>query len=404
MFIEDFINRLASDGVYLFDDSIALLSMDRSIVSSISSQILMGNGFTEKQSVLAVRLSKKYSKQLSIALKIDITPFVDNPQFKLPFRTLDNSRKIQIKKLQNSNKRVISVSFPYHEELVAQIKTYKKILSQTSHTGNGVNWNLESRSWDFDLREEHVDWINANLVNSSFLADELFLDLIEQIENVKSNLENYIPIIKFTGKKFIYENVPNGVLQPTSTDLIDVIFQGRKYGITTWTDDIDIALSKLNLNSTLYNFLTSPDITSLPKDKEKLTISDIGSIISYSLPCLVIIPGGSELKHLEYCRALFEKNGISNDEMCVLFRLDNTSGKTCNDFIKNQKLNNPLTDTTKIVFISGKVPKPLVESKMIFSTILNLGISGVHYTLSNYLKNHHFVINYTLKETDFADM
>jgi hypothetical protein len=404
MFIEDLINRLASDGVFIFNDPIQLFPMDKSIVSSFSAQILMGSGFTEKQATLAIKISRKYAKQLSVALKIDVLEFVNQPQFKLPIRTLNNSKTIKVKKHHNQNKKIISIAFPYDEVLVTSIRSYKKILSQNSHTGSSVNWNPDSRAWEFDLREEHIDWINHNLVNSSFLTDDVFIDLIDQIENVKNNLEDYIPIVTFENNQFVYKNVPPTVEQPTTLDLVDVLVNARKYGITTWTEEIDIVLSKLELNSVLHNFLKSPDITTLPVNKEKLTISDISSIIKCSLPCLVVVPGGSELKHLQSCYQLFRDEGILPEEMTVMFRLDNDSGKDCNNFVKEYKLNSPLTSQTKIAFISGKVPKPLIESKINFSAILNLGISGVHYTLSNYLKNHHFVINYTLKETDFAGL
>ena len=54
MFIEDLIHRLSGDGIYLFvADPIPLLQMDEGIVNSLSTQIAMGNGFTEKQAILA---------------------------------------------------------------------------------------------------------------------------------------------------------------------------------------------------------------------------------------------------------------------------------------------------------------------------------------------------------------
>jgi len=397
MFIEDFINRLASDGPYLFMDSISLHSMDVSIISSLSSQIVQGKGFTEKQSYLAVRFSRKYTRQLSVAFNKDVTPFIDKPEFKLPIRTINSSRSISIRKIEDTKKQVISISFPYDEAIIGTIRGYKKSLGAKSHISSGINWNTDNSSWDFELREEHVEWINNNIVNSSFVADNLFLEFVRQINNVKDNLENYIPIIKFENNKFVYKNVPASVPQPDTYDIVSVLIEGRKFGITTWTDDIDIVLKQLNLNPVLYNFLTCADTTSVINEKEKLTIRDIGSIVKHSLPCLVVIPGGAELKNLEKFYNLFIEEGIPPEEMTVLFRLGKDQGSECNDFVKTHKLNNPINDKNKIVFISGKVPKPIIEAKMQFSSILNLGISGVHYTLSGYIKNHHFVINYIPK-------
>ena len=405
MFIEDLIHRLSGEGIYLFvAEPIPLLQMDEGIVNSLSNQIVMGNGFTEKQAILALKLVRRYARQLSVALNTDVIPFIDSPQYKLPTRIINQSKTIVIKKVVGSNKKIISINFPYNEIIVNNIKVYKKLLAQKSHTGNSINWNLDNKSWDFDLREEHVTWINSNIVNDSFVVDELFLELVSQIEQVKNNIEGHVPMVVFEENKFRFINVPPSVPQPTSLDVVDVLVEARKYGITIWSETIDIVLGKIDLNPFLLKFLTSPTLTSLPEDREKLTMSDITSIVECSLPCLVVIPGGSELKHLELCYTLFQKYGILPEEMTVLFRLEGEIGKNTNFFIKENKLNNPISEKIKIVFISGKVPKPLVESKTNFSTILNFGISGVHYTLSNYLKNHHFVINYTLKESDFANV
>jgi hypothetical protein len=405
MFIEDLINRLAGDGQYLFiAEAIPVFSMDDSIINSLSNQIVMGNGFTEKQSYLALKIVKKYSRVLSIALNKDITPFINSPQYKLPIRVISQAKSITIKKVNGSNKKIISINFPYNEGMIANIKGYKKLLSHKTHVGNSINWNLTDKSWDFDLREEHITWINSNVVDNSFVVDEMFEDLVKQIELVKSNIENYVPMVIFEENKFKFINVPSSVPQPISLDVVDVLVAARKYGITVWSETIDAVLGKIELNPFLLKFLTSPNLTSLPEDREKLTISDITSIVECSLPCLVVIPGGSELKHLELCYKLFQKYGILPKEMTVLFRLEGETGKNTNFFIKENKLNNPISEKIKIVFISGKVPKPLVESKTNFSTILNFGISGVHYTLTNYLKNHHFVINYTMKESDFANV
>lgn len=405
MFIEDLIHRLSGDGIYLFvADPIPLLQMDEGIVNSLSTQIAMGNGFTEKQAILALKLVRRYARQLSVALNKDVIPFIDSPEYKLPTRIINQSKTIVIKKIVGSNKKIISINFPYNEIVVNNIKVYKKLLSQKSHTGNSINWNIDNKSWDFDLREEHVSWINSNIVNESFVVDESFVELVDQIEKVKNNIEGHVPMVIFEENKFRFVNVPPSVPQPSSLDVVDVLVEARKYGITIWSETIDAVLGKIDLNPFLLKFLTSPNLTSLPEDREKLTMTDITSIVECSLPCLVVIPGGSELKHLELCYKLFQKYGISTEEMTVLFRLEGEIGKNTNSFIKENKLNNPISEKIKIVFISGKVPKPLVESKTNFSTILNFGISGVHYTLSNYLKNHHFVINYTLKESDFANV
>lgn len=405
MYIEDLIHRLANDGPYLFlGNNIQLFKIDEGIIFSLSNQLTIGHSFTQKQATLAVRLCKKYERQLCFSLGKDITSYIDFPKFKLTLRTISTDKSVTIRKVPETNKRVISVAFPYDDTMVTNIRVYKKLISNKYSASSTVNFNHNNKTWDFDLREEHISWINQNIVDSTFIVDETFQDFINQAQDIKNNLEKYVPMVVFEENTFKFKNIPGNIPQPTSPDVVDVLVEARKYGIHVWSETIDAVLSKIDINPFLLKFLSSPELVALPEQNEKLTMEDIISIVKFSIPCLVVIPGGSEKKHLEVCNHIFQKNGISKEEMSVLFRLNNETGQDCNLFIKENKLNNPVTEKTKIVFISGKVPKPLIEQKVNFSAILNFGISGVHYTLSNYLRNHHFVINYTLKQADHAFM
>ena len=81
-----------------------------------------------------------------------------------------------------------------------------------------------------------------------------------------------------------------------------------------------------------------------------------------------------------------------------MFRLSSDTGSMFNDLVKQEGLNNPIGENTKIVFISQKVPKPLIKANLDFKIIVNLGsLSGVHYSLSSFLTDRMDVIRYTNK-------
>ena len=71
---------------------------DKSVVESLSTQILdRGDGFTEKQSHLALKIIKRYITQLNDHYRRDIAIYVDNPVFKLAIRTpASNYRKMSV--------------------------------------------------------------------------------------------------------------------------------------------------------------------------------------------------------------------------------------------------------------------------------------------------------------------
>ena len=78
-----------------------------------------------------------------------------------------------------------------------------------------------------------------------------------------------------------------------------------------------------------------------------------------------------------------------------MFRLDNGNGTVFNDIVKEYKLNNPITENTKVVFISQKLPKPVVKSNLEFKFVINLSVTwSSHYSINSYLDTLADVIRY----------
>ena len=113
----------------------------------------------------------------------------------------------------------------------------------------------------------------------------------------------------------------------------------------------------------------------------------------------IISKKGNKLFNYKYHNTTFEDIGISNKNMSVLFRLSNETGKDFNDFVKNHQLNNTICADTQAVFVSGKLPKPLLESGIKFNSIVNVGFNNAHYTLKEYAKQHQNVVYFELEKT-----
>jgi len=388
MYIEELIDRLASNGNYLFHKPLTIAYIDITIVTSLSDQVQRGSAYTEKQRGLALRIATKYTSQLSADLGFDVTAVVKNPQYKHPIRVLSGIRAINIVDSENSS--VIKVQFPYNQELVDSIKKYKDSVS--TFESFGVGWNSDEKCWDFKLNEPNIQFLSS-FIELGFIADDLFLKYKTEVAEVEYHMDEYIPIVEYIDGHFGYNNVVDHIPQPTSTNLIEVLLHARRYGITCWSEPIDIALE--SVDPVIYKFLknTSGEVSFPPGETELEQISDI---LTFSENVLFVIPGGTELDHLQYVHEYLKSIHYQYDQMTVMFRLDSSSGRVCNDYIKENKLITPLTDKVKFVFVSGKIPKPLIESGKNFDMIIHFGTNSAHYTLKNYIKNHHNVISMNL--------
>ena len=383
MYIEELIDRLACNGNFLFNQQLVINNNDWNIVYSLSEQIQRGNAYTEKQRGLAIRIVTKYAYKLA---EENIIVDVLNPQFKMPARVLSDAKTITIKTTADRT-MYIAVRFPYSQLLIDTIKEHKKHIPYTD-VGDGISWNNETKEWDFDLTEENIKFVGT--IQSGFETDELFSKLLKDIQDIEAHFEDYVPIVTFEDGKFIYKNVMTNLPQPGSTDVVEVLLHARQHGITTWDDAIDIALQ--SINPTVYNFLKTPTGEILMQP-EFVSLSAIKDIIGYSGNVLFVIPGGTELDHLTYAHEYLLSDGYDNSQMTVMFRLDSSSGKICNDYIRQHKVNTPLSDDIKFVFISRKIPKPLIESGKQFDLVVHFGTNSAHYTLKDYIKNHHNVVS-----------
>jgi hypothetical protein len=369
------------------------------IIAGIGLQINEKHlALTVKQQNLAVTILKKYSAKISDLLGKDISEHLKTPVFSMGTRVINSDHKVQIHTVNDVKK--IQVSFPFNERIVAAIKDYNRVSQKERYIQTQyadllqITWNHDNRSWDFPLSEEHILWIVNNL--SGFTYDEEFGNYADEIKRIEASIEEYTPMVVYNDGKFSFKNTHSKVPQPTGDNLLDVMFMAKTYGISVWDEAIDLALNSPDISPVVAKVLKHNNKKPLVLEDQYSKLENLREIVALSKNVLFVIPGGSELSHLKATHTWLNYEKYENKQVSVLFRLDSSSGKICNDYIKENKLNTPLSDEVKFVFISGKIPKPLIEINKLFDTVVYFGTNSAHYTLKNFIENHHNVISMTL--------
>ena len=359
---------------------------DSTLVQSFYEQINYKSlGFTEKQATIMLKISKAYKQQINAHLNKDISLLLDNPQYRYNIRTISLLKHISI--IANSNKtKSILVKFPYDEKLVAEIKTNKqKFISS--------EWNPTEKAWVFSLEGAAIEYFSGYVMSKGFTADDEFNGYMEQLNEITNNVEKYAPMLTMEHGIPKIVNISAYVPQPTSTDILQALFESRKLGITTWDQSVDDALLTYGISDILRDFVKSTPDQNFSINLEEMSILELKPIVKNLLPCIVTVPGGNELNKTQQAMELLKDIGIENHEISVLFRLPSDTGGDFNKFVKEEKLNSPINNNTKAVIISGKLPKTIFESELNFNSGLNFNFYNVHYTLANFMKNRHNVIN-----------
>jgi hypothetical protein len=371
----------------LLKSGISLTEWDKRIAASFKFQLDNKLGLTEKQNALILKIIKKHEKNLSNFLNVDIKNCLENPVYITPIKK-QNSPEVRVIK-DDVKKELISVKFPYNLTLINKFKEDCK--------GCKFQWDHENKSWIFQMNENNIkvltDFVNNQYseFNLNFEIDEKFKKYSLQISDIINNLENYAPMLVLDNGIPKLKNVDKYVPQLTTTDILESLFQSRRRGISAWDIDIEKFLENNHFNSVTRLFLNSDPGKIINIDRSHFELSDLTDIVKFMGPCLVNLPGGREHETLVKFYEFFKTLGIDETQMSVMFRLPTESNTEFNNFVKTTKLNLPIHSETKIAFISCKLPKTVLKSKIKFNSIITYKLQS-HYTLQNFIRNFENVI------------
>jgi hypothetical protein len=363
----------------------------------MGDQIVSYNSqLTEKQGNLALKLLNKYRDQIRPWVPT-VDDDLNNPKWKNPFRVLPKHKTVKIathdQPAKFHNGKCILVEFPYDDDLV---NLFRKRNSEVHELHKG-GWDANIKQWVFALTEKNIEWVGSTLLPREFQMDEEFTSLYQDTQQVLVELETHIPMIIADNGKYSLKNVHRSVPSIETTNLTEALFLARDYGINTWDNIIDE-----QINSTLHpvtkTILSISDKKRPWIDSNIHTVDVFQDLITYGGPALVIIPGGSELEMVTVWTEFALRMGIPAEQLSVMFRLPNEQAGF-NQFVKIAKLNNPVDENTRMVFVSTKITKPLIKAGIKFNTVINLGYYNyMHFTMSTVVDNARNLVYYSMKQ------
>jgi len=400
IYVEDLILRLCGAGKWLFDPPLMPDSgWEWEFVSSVAEQIGVGNAMPEKQAITAIKIINKYKLELEkkIGQPIDLS----TPQFKQSFRILSEDKSITIGKVNGVES--IIVRFPYNPDVIRSINEHVKNSDWQSIQWNSrlhqvvANWEGTDKFWRFSLLEENILWIANNLLPNGYNACDRFLELVNDAKDIVNSINDYAPMVIKEEGYYKYKNCADSIQPLGTSNVIKFLFDAKNYGITAWNDKVDADYKSVVTSAVTQDLLNNT--TPIWIDSTKQPIDAFKDVIKYGGPVLIIIPGGSEIDHTVLWHQMALDFGITNKEMAVLFRTPNQNGGEFNKYVKDNELNNEISERTKVVFVSTKIPKPLVKSGIKFNTVLNLGFyNQLHFSMSVVLQSATNIVYYTNKQ------
>lgn len=205
---------------------ISLASYDKRFISSVTATIQSGNGLTDRQILLAVKIVTKYEKQWAT---LGVSPaYLLNSDIplRLPIREVDRSCSITL------DNKTINVVFPYQSELIAEFHNLAE--------GSAGQWQFvkegKQKFWQIDFTEGNIHKLAhmQHLTKVEFSVDPAIQTLMEQAK------QPVVPTIDFVDGQMSLVNVPlpareamiNNGWSPTA-DLFEWTLAANRYAIAT---------------------------------------------------------------------------------------------------------------------------------------------------------------------------
>lgn len=386
--IEDLLEILAG---FKNQAKLQIETTDATIMHSIARQVLKGTALTDRQFALMQEKLQTYRDQF-VALEYDFDRAVDT--LRQPLRHIDRSKYIKVVKTNEAFSNVpyepqmenwswIKVRFPFSKSLIMKINSISRL--------EGYGHSKGSHEHHFLLNDYNILKVLDQFIESKFEIDEQLLERYKIIKKISNKPENYIPGIYNTEIKNVDKNIISemeSLIGPLTEDtLINYIDRHRQFGIQKITHDIKntYLLTEVATRKECA-YISNPEVQKLDKILDVIVELD-------RFPLLVCINDVDPESQLAEFYNYF-KNFIPSEQQSVLFRTDNFKNPEFNQFVKQNKLNNWVDNTSKIVYINtNKLPKVLLKSTFKPITAITMG-SFFNRTVDSYIRENCDLIVY----------
>ena len=338
--VEDILSLVVS-----FSDEV--LPVDKGILSSIDRQVKRGIALTDRQYEL-VKTKLLFYKDFLISVGVtDLQEKLDT--VKCPLRTVDRSKSIVL------NNNLVEIKFPFNKKIIV---TLNEVIQKCKRFY--YNHEKGSNVHKFKISETTVKEIVSAFQNKNFYIDTAVLQLYKKINEIEMDKQSILPGIYnnklMNFKKSALDLIDLELGPLTSENLIKFYDRRRRYGIA----DIEGTVYR----NTLVETIAYRDAAELAVNPE---IHSLDSVVDAVIrlerfPILVLVDTESTLEDVAKIYNAF-RDVVPNESQTVLFRVDTSNSYNLNNFIHDNKINNWLDTSTKIVYINkNKLPKLLLRS------------------------------------------
>jgi roadblock/LC7 domain-containing protein len=178
---------------------ISLANYDVGFVNNAVRSINKGEGLSDRQRELSVKLVKKYARQYK-RLGIDISEIVIRPSFESTLRQVDRLRYFDIEEEK------ISIKFPYNKDMIREFNAIAKKLRASKSM-----FNKEEKKYYTDYNEYNFLSLYNWAAKYNFGYSDTVKKLYNDCQNIINNRKEYAIQLVVNDDKCFLRNAPDSL-------------------------------------------------------------------------------------------------------------------------------------------------------------------------------------------------
>lgn len=376
--------------------------------NSLARQIKKNLPLTHKQYELA---KSKLTEHRDYFINQGIDDFDEAlTRVDMPLRTADKEKTIKLVEstlqYKGYSKFFLEVKFPFNKKEINIIETLKK----TTAVKNNSYYKKDNCHY-FSYKDEIVYLLINAFLDRNFTVEDQVKQTYERIKFIKENSHLYVPGIYGDQLKNLHKVTHQAITDElgdlSATNSIKYLDRKLRFGLEKieLSDDLANSIETCSPCAVKIASRETADYLSKPDDEKLEDL--LNAIVELDrFPLLVIlsdqISPSVVLEQLTSVHSFFSKV-VGNESQSVLFRLDNTTDDTSkqfNAYIKENKINNWVDSSTKVVYINyDKLPKVILKSN--WMPLASLSFSNLNRSIVSVYIESICDLN-IIREKDFS--
>jgi len=366
------------------------------IMFSIAKQVMKGTALTQRQYDLVKKLLIEYYKPQFNKHDIVLEDCVD--KLRIPLRKINDEHWIKL--LDYKKMKMLVIRFPFNKKVIKYIEELKNSVDK--------EYFYEAHKHFFPFEEKYV-WkliTIANKFDKKFTIENKVLDVYNKLVKFNDNRSSYIPGV------YNYKlcNLPQRAIdhctnllgEPCEDNFYKYYDRRFMFGFEFMDQDHLIKCQK-QISNLSYKIITRKSTTIIIDSKRwslDKVLTSIEELDRY--PLLIVLDKKDAMDEITELHQRF-RNYIPSTQMSVMFRLDSTpKGNLFNHFVREQRLNNVVDKSTKIVYIStNKVPKPLIKTGWLPVSSFTLGSKKNYSKVDGFITGTDLYMQYDDEASPF---